>query len=143
MTTRQEEREPMAGRLLPEVHDVDTEGFWAAANDGRLAVQVCTSCGSVLHMPRSYCRFCKSWAVEWRSIGPTARLYAWITVDRQLHPSFPVPYTVVLVEPDDAPQARLVGHLPGVPELHVGQEMQLWFERLDEETVLPQWKPKL
>jgi hypothetical protein len=50
-----------------------------------------------------------------------------------------VPYTVVLIQLDDMP-ARVVGYLPGVPDLEEGQPMQVWFETLDDGVVLPQWK---
>jgi hypothetical protein len=61
-------------------------------------------------------------------------------VEHQVHPAFPVPYTIVLVQLDDAP-ARLIGHLPGAPELVEGQAMKVWFETLEDGVVLPQWKP--
>jgi uncharacterized protein len=52
-----------------------------------------------------------------------------------------VPYTVALVEMADEPTARLVGFLPGRPDLYAGQELQAWFERLDDGTTLVQWRP--
>ena len=67
------------------------------------------------------------------------RVYSWTTVEHQVHPAFPVPYTVVLIQLDDVP-ARLVGHLPGAPELVEGQPMEVWFETLDDGVVLPQWR---
>jgi hypothetical protein len=64
-------------------------------------------------------------------------------VEHQVHRSFPVPYTIVLVELDDAPEARLVGYLPGRPELTAGMAMGVWFEPVDDEgTLLPQWIPE-
>ena len=62
-------------------------------------------------------------------------------VEHQVHPAFPAPYTVVLVELDDHPEARLVGQLAGQPALAVGQPMEVWFERLSDDAVLPQWRP--
>ena len=56
------------------------------------------------------------------------RLYSWTTVEHQVHPAYPVPYTIVLVELDDEPGVRLIGYLPGAPELTEGQPMQVWFE---------------
>jgi len=128
-------------RLLPVVDDRDTAGFFAAARRGELAVQACASCGHVLHLPVAYCHWCGSWEGEWRTLAATGRLYSWTTVEHQVHPSYPVPYTIVLVAPDDAPAARFVGFVPGAPELHEGQAMEVWFETLDDNTVLPQWRP--
>src|SRR5262249_316724 len=67
-------------------------------------------------------------------------LYSWTTAEHQVHPGFPVPYTVVLVQLDDVP-ARFIGYLPGEPELREGQPMEVWFESLEDGVVLPQWRP--
>jgi hypothetical protein len=54
---------------------------------------------------------------------------------------FPVPYTVVLVEPGGRP-VRLVGYLPGRPEREAGMAMRVWFEPVgDDGARLPQWMP--
>ena len=131
------------GRLRPETDDHDTGGFFAAAAREELAVCACAACGAVLHLPRAYCARCGSWDTVWRTVAGRGRLYSWTTVEHQVHRSFPVPYTIVLVELDDAPEARLVGYLPGRPELTAGMAMRVWFEPVDDEgTLLPQWIPE-
>lgn len=130
-------------RPRPETADHDTGGFFAAAAREELAVCACANCGAVLHLPRAYCAACRSWDTVWRTVAGRGRLYSWTTVEHQVHRSFPVPYTIVLVELDDAPEARLVGYLPGRPALEAGMPMQLWFEPVDDEgTLLPQWAPE-
>jgi NADPH:quinone reductase-like Zn-dependent oxidoreductase len=74
-------------------------------------------------------------------VGMLARLYSWTVVEHQVHPGYPAPYTVVLVELDDAPGVRLIGYLTGRPELRADQPMRVNFERIDDETTLPQWEP--
>jgi uncharacterized protein len=128
-------------RLVPVQDDVDTAGFWDAARRGELAVCACEDCGAVLHMPRARCRACGSWRIGWRTLSGRGRLYSWTTVEHQVHPAYPVPYTLVLVEPVEAPEARFVGTLPGRPELVAGQPMQVWFEAVADGVVLPQWAP--
>jgi uncharacterized protein len=129
------------GRLLPVQDDVDTAGFWEAARRHELAVCACEDCGTVLHMPRARCRACGSWRVAWRALSGRGRLYSWTTVEHQVHPAYPAPYTLVLVEPEDAPEARFVGSLPGRPPLNAGQPMRVWFEDVADGVVLPQWAP--
>jgi hypothetical protein len=128
-----------SSRLLPVDDDRDTAGFFEAARRNQLAIRVCDGCGAVLHMPRAYCRTCGSWEGHWEPATGRGRVYSWTVVEHQVHPAFPVPYTVVLVQLDDMP-ARVVGYLPGVPDLEEGQPMQVWFETLDDGVVLPQWK---
>ena len=128
-----------SSRLLPVDDDLDTAGFFEAARRNQLAIRVCDGCGAVLHMPRAYCRTCGSWEGHWEPATGRGHVYSWTVVEHQVHPAFPVPYTVVLIQLDDMP-ARVVGYLPGVPDLEEGQPMQVWFETLDDGVVLPQWK---
>jgi uncharacterized protein len=128
-------------RLAPTTSDPDTGGFFAAAAGGDVALRYCADCGGLLHLPRAYCHHCGSWNTGYRAVAPRARVYSWTVVEHQVHPAYPVPYTVALVELADDPAARLVTFLPGRPALAAGQEVLAWFERLDNGTVLVQWRP--
>lgn len=126
---------------LPVVNDPDTGGFWRAAQLGQVAICVCANCGAVLHLPRGHCRQCRSWTVEWKPVAPTARLVSWTVAEHQVHPAFPTPYTVVLVELDDAPEVRLAGYLPGRPALAAGLPMTAEFVNRNDEVTLVNWLP--
>jgi uncharacterized OB-fold protein len=126
-------------RLRPVDDDLDTGPFFAAARRGELAVQRCAGCAAVLHVPRRYCRACGSWESRWEVVPGTAELHSWTVVTHQVHPAYPVPYTVVLVELPGL-GVRLIGSLPGAPELEVGMAMRVWFEELDGGVVQPNWR---
>lgn len=128
-------------RPLPVVDDRDTDGFFAAARRHELAIRMCSECGAVLHMPVAYCRHCGGWETKWETVSGRGRLYSWTVVEHQVHPAFPAPYTLVLVELEDHPEARLVGAITGRPDLCAGQPMEVWFEAVAEDVVLPQWRP--
>jgi len=130
-----------APRILPVEDDPDSAGFFEAARRGELVVRTCAACGAHLHLPVAYCHRCRSFDTRWTAMSGRGRLYSWTVVDHQVHPAYPVPYTVVLVELDDAPGVRLVGSLPGVPELVAGQPMHVRFDTMEEGVVLPQWEP--
>ncbi len=72
------------------------------------------------------------------TVAGTGTVYSWTVVEHRTHAAFDVPYTAVLVQLDDAP-ARLVGHLPGRPEIRAGQAVRVRFETREGGTVLPQW----
>lgn len=128
------------GPVLPVTDDVDTGGFFAAAARGELAVRVCESCGTDLHLPRECCPHCGHLSRTWRTVAPRGELYSWTVVEHQVHPAHPTPYTVVLVELEEAPTVRLLGHLDGRPALTIGQPMVAEF--VDVAGVrLPQWRP--
>jgi uncharacterized OB-fold protein len=128
-------------KIVPNVHDRETAGFFTAASEGRLVYRACLDCGRGLHPPTAHCPSCGSWNTDWKQARGSGRLYSWTTVTRQIHPDFPTPYTLAVVELDDAPEVRLMGHLDGEPELTAGQPMEVWFERLGDGSTLPQWKP--
>ena len=128
-------------RILPVDDDDDTGGFWDAAKQGQLVVRRCDGCGAVIHVPVAYCHACGSWEGSWTPVAGTGRVVSWTTAEHQVHPAYPVPYTVVLVELDDHPGVRFVGNLPGAPHLTDGQPMRVWFEQLDGGAMLPQWAP--
>jgi uncharacterized OB-fold protein len=129
---------------VPVVDDADTAGFFAAALAGHVAVRHCRDCGVDIHAPRAHCSNCGGWNTAWRPLRGTGRLYSWTVVEHQLLPAFPVPYTIVLVEPDDAPGVRLVGHVPGRLENPApGQPMHATFDDVRDGVVVPQWRPGL
>jgi uncharacterized OB-fold protein len=126
--------------IVPAI-DADNEAFWAAAKRHELAICRCRACGRAIHLPRGMCPACSATDPVWEVVPGTGSLYSWTTVERQVHPSFPTPYTVVLVAVSEEPSVRLVSHLPGRPDLKVGMAMVLWFEELESGHVLPQWRP--
>lgn len=132
----------VSARILPVVDDRDTGGFFEAARQGELVVRACSSCGTVLHMPRAYCFACGSFETGWRAVRGTGTIHSWTVVEHAVHAAYPVPYTVVLVALDDHPEVRFVGHLPGAPPLADGQPVEVWFEELGDGVVVPQWRPR-
>jgi uncharacterized OB-fold protein len=125
---------------LPVEGDHDTGGFWEAARRHELVVKACVACGTVLHAPVSFCGECGSWETHWKQVSGRGSVYSWMIVEHRTHPAFEVPYSVVLVQLDDAP-VRLLGYFPGRVEFEAGQPMKVRFEAADDGTVLPQWEP--
>jgi hypothetical protein len=126
---------------LPFTEDIDTGGFWRLAAEGKLSVRTCSACGTLLHLPKLYCHECGSWESDWREIEPTGTLHTWTVAVQQLHPAFPAPYTVVLVDLDGAPGARLIGHIAGAPDLQAGMPMRAIFHEAEPGVTLVQWEP--
>lgn len=130
----------MSGRLHPAEWDRDTGPFFAAARQHRLVYRRCNACGRGNHVPMASCRFCGSTDTEWREARGTGTLFSWTTVTHQVHPAWPVPYSVVVVSLDEAPDVRLTGSMPGAPALAAGEPMQVWFEEIGDGRVLPNWR---
>ena len=125
--------------VVPVVDDRDTGGFFEAAARGVLAIRRCTGCGAAVHVPVPACPYCQCADGRWEPGGTTGTVYSWTVVEHQVHPAFPVPHTILLVELDEAPGVRVVGHLPGRHAPGVGHPVRVRFDRVDERVVLPQW----
>ena len=129
----------MSEMLLPVTDDVDTGGFFANAREGRLTVRRCNGCDRVLHMPVQLCRDCGSWDGRWEEVAGTGFIYSWTVVEHQVHPRYPTPYTIVLVELNDHTSVRFVGRLDGTPDLAVERRVEVDFAEADG-VVVPQWR---
>jgi uncharacterized OB-fold protein len=127
--------------LIPVVDDPDTGGFFEAARRHELAVCFCASCDAALHLPRAYCHRCGAWGNAWRAVAVTGTLHSFTIVEHQVHPAFPVPYTIVLVDIDGLADVRLIGDLPGRPLLEIGMAMRVRFDDVADGVVLPRWEP--
>jgi uncharacterized OB-fold protein len=126
--------------VIPAVDDLDTAGWFRAAAEGHLAVCRCSTCDAVLHMPVAYCRHCGGFDGRWTEVAPAGRIYSYTVVTHQVHPDFPVPYTVILVELDELPEVRLVGRLDGRPGVFIGQPVVAEFLELSDNAALPNWR---
>jgi uncharacterized OB-fold protein len=126
--------------VRPVTDDLDTGEFFAAAGRGALVVCECATCGRVLHMPRRWCHHCAAGEVRWREVRPAGTVYSFSVVAHQIHPDFPVPYTVVLIDLDDAPGTRLVGRIEGRPPLAIGDAVNARFIPFSDGTALPEWR---
>jgi uncharacterized OB-fold protein len=61
-------------------------------------------------------------------------------VEHPIHPAFPVPYTVLLVELDDEDGVRLIGHLDGAPAVEIGDAVVAEFDDIRDGVVVPRWR---
>lgn len=130
----------MTDRLIPVDDDLDTGGFFEAAGRGVLTVRRCNGCDALLHLPRAYCKRCGSWDGRWEPVAGTGVVYSWSVVEHQVHPGYPVPYTILLVQLADEPAARFIGRLDGTPDISAGRPVEVWFENVGEGTTVPQWR---
>ena len=125
--------------VAPVADDLDTAGFFRAAADNDVAVLFCGTCDAVLHLPRAYCRHCGAFDPQWRTVEPSGTVYSFSVITHQVHPDFDVPYTVVLVELDAPAGVRLIAHLPGRPDVRIGQGVVASFVHFPDGVTMPNW----
>jgi len=113
---------------------------------GTIVVQRCVSCATLQHPPEEVCRACGGMSFDHVTLGATGTVHSYTIAHYAANPALAgsVPYTVVLVSLDDAPQIRVVGNLPGT-DVAIGMPVVAdWDEHTAEDgtrILLPQWRP--
>lgn len=77
--------------------------FWEAANEGRLVLQQCDSCGHYRWTPQILCTNCQAEAFTWAQVSGRGRVYSFTIVHRAPTPGFAIPYVLATVELDEGP----------------------------------------
>jgi uncharacterized OB-fold protein len=123
-----------------------TEGFWAAAQAGRLVIQRCSTCSAYRHYPQPMCAQCHSTAWTWAEVSGQGRVYTFTTTYQPFHPfwSGRTPYTVATIESDEG--VRMVTDLPAedTDRVRIGSPVTVFFDEVQdlngESMMLPRFR---
>lgn len=128
-------------RPLPELTP-DVAWFWTSGADGRLRVQGCTECGTLVHPPVPVCPQCRSRSSEPRVVSGEATVVGYTVNSHQWLPCFPPPYVVANVALVEDPRVRLTTNVVGCDptDVHIGQRVRVQFEQ-HEDVWLPVFEP--
>ena len=115
---------------IPPAVTKETEPFWAAAQEGRLVIERCSSCGAESFPPRGICRSCRVRAMVPVEITGSGRIYSFTVNYQRWLPDLEVPYAIVLVEFPEHPGVRVTGRLRGCApdEVAIGMTVEVGFE---------------
>ena len=140
-TAAADEQRPPKPRPAP-VPDPDTEAYFAAALEGRLVVQRCTSCGNVQLYARDRCLRCRG-PVEWVDASGRGRVYSFTVIRQNYQRPFrdQLPYVVALVDLDEGPRVmtNVVGCDPD--DVYIGMAVQARFEPVSEVAGIALFEP--
>jgi len=118
--------------------DPESAPYWAAALEGRLVVQRCTSCGRHQLYARAHCLACRS-PVEWVDASGRGTIYSFTVIRQNMSRSFRhlVPYVVGLVDLEEGPRlmTNIVGSDPA--DVRVGAPVTVRFEQVSDEAAIP------
>lgn len=119
----------------------DNAWWWEAVRAGELRIQRCASCGTLRHPPRPMCGKCRSLA--WDSIVASGRatLHSHTVLHHPKFPGFEYPVICAVVDLEEG--TRLVSNVIDCdPErLEIDMPLTLSFEQVDDEMILPQFRP--
>jgi acetyl-CoA acetyltransferase/uncharacterized OB-fold protein len=107
------------------------EWFWTSGADGRLRIQRCADCRTLVHPPVPVCPRCRSRASERSVVSGRATVVGFTVNHHPWLPDFPPPYVIAVVALAEDPAVRLttnvIGCDPGA--VHIGQEVAVHFEQ--------------
>jgi uncharacterized OB-fold protein len=133
----------MTAAPLPTI-DADSEEFWAACRERRLAVQRCPVCSRFRWPPAEYCPHCHHHGGDWVTLPGTGVVASFVVVHRAFDPGFEskVPYAVAHIALDGADGVTIIGNVLADPadSLAVGQRVAVEFEDAGQLT-LPRFRP--
>lgn len=119
------------------------EPFWAGTREGRLMIQKCGDCARPIFYPRAACPHCASDNVGWIEASGRGTVYSYTVVESNAPSAFQadMPYVVAVIVLEEG--VRLLSNVvqcdPG--QLRCDMPVQVVFERLDDQFVLPKFKP--
>lgn len=121
-----------------------TKPFWENAKQEVLAVQRCQGCGHLQHPPYPTCTQCMGIDLKFEPVAGKGKIYAYTimyhTGDKRFASA--VPYASIIVELDAAPGALMAGNLleAEYTEAKVGRQVEVVFQKLNDDITLPQWR---
>ena len=131
-------------RHLPDVADPELKPFWEGCRAGELRIPRCEACGKLVWYPSLTCPACGSENITWSRVSGRGKLFTWVRVIRSFLPGFEdrVPYTTALVELEEDPAVRIATLLDdsSAAPLRVGLPLEVYFEHLECEVVLPRFR---
>jgi uncharacterized protein len=130
-------------RPLPAVDDL-TRPFWEAAKQHTLVMQRCQDCGYFNHPPKPTCDACLSQQLAFEPVSGRGTVFSFAIMHQPNIAGFErqIPYINLMVELDEQPMLLLVSHVPGSERdnVKIGRRVEVYFEKLDEEITLPQFR---
>ncbi|WP_297600635.1 OB-fold domain-containing protein, partial [Mycobacterium sp.] len=130
-----------SGRPLPLITE-ENEFFWTSGADGKLRLQECKSCESLIHPPAPVCRYCRSRDIGVRAVSGRAALAGFTINHRFSLPGLPAPYVVAQVAIDEDPRVRLTTNIVECDpdQLELGQQVEVVFQQA-EDVWFPLFRP--
>ncbi len=114
----------------------ETQAYWDGADEGKLMLRKCNSCGRAHHYPRQICPHCQSDDTHWFEASGNATIY---TFSQML--VGPQPYVIAFVELEEGPKMMTNIVDCDASKLEIGQKLSVTFVKSDNGPNVPMFKP--
>lgn len=135
--------------VLPEffsdLHpDQWTLPYWEAAREHRLVAAKCASCGTFRTPPAPFCPGCRSQDIEWAELPGTGTIFSFTTIRHAVVEDMRpyVPYSIAVVDLDEAPGGRYLGVLveTDLDTVAIGQRVEVVWDDIHENLTIPRYR---
>jgi uncharacterized OB-fold protein len=134
----------LATTRTPVITSQLAKHFWDACARGEYLLQACANCGRYRYPVSRICPGCMSRDFDWKASRGFGAVFTFTVVDRAPSPAFApyTPYVVALVDLEEG--VRVMGNIiDGDPSsVTVGMPVSVRFQKIDDETTLPQFGPR-
>ncbi len=121
----------------------ESEPFWQAAKQHRLAIQKCNECGGTWFPPSSVCRHCGARNARWIDATGRGKVHSFVTFHRLYHPGWEgeLPYVVAVVELEEG--ARMLANIVGIDPVEIVCDMpvEVMFDDVTADVTIPKFQP--
>ena len=125
----------------------ETKPFWDAAKNKEFMLVKCVDCGfyrNPVSITANICPGCGSRKHgAWVKASGKGKVHTYTAVHRTFHPAFEkeLPYILVIVELDEGP--RFLANMRDITpdEMKLDMPVEVVFEKLTDDIMLPQFKP--
>ena len=127
---------------LPSVSET-TKPYWDGARRGKLLLQRCKACRTVIHYPRAWCPKCWGSELEWIEATGKGRVVTFTVVHQAPFESYvaDAPYVLAVIRLEEGPQ--MMANVLHVDPRHmrVDLSVRVVFEERGDGFRVPQFEP--
>jgi uncharacterized OB-fold protein len=124
---------------VPEAPEptVETQGYWAAARDGRLMIGHCRSCSTVHFYPRGRCPHCLGADTDLVEVSGRGTVYSYSVMRRAK-----VPYAIAYVSLEEG--VTMMSNIVACDfdSIQVGMPVQVTFRPAENGAMVPMFAPR-
>ncbi len=116
--------------------NMETEAYWAAANDGKLLMKKCNGCGKTHFYPRAVCPYCQSSETEWYEASGKGVIYSYSVMRRG-----DTPYALAYITIDEG--ITMMSNIVDCDydNLAIGQAVEITFREAEGGQSIPVFRP--
>lgn len=128
---------------VPIVHP-EAKPYWDGAAEGRLSLQRCGDCATVIWYPRGICPECGSKRLDWFDASGRGTIYSYTVVRRGATGPYSgaTPYVVAYVELEEGPRVMTNIVHCDVDSVGVGDAVRAVFDPTGEGSALVRFRPE-